>query len=48
MSVAPQTTRSSWQYDAQHPDVVVGEPSLTNGHITFTIPGTSAMLFKFP
>jgi hypothetical protein len=41
-------TGTQWQYDAQHPDVVVGEPSLTNGHITFTIPGTSAMLFKFP
>ena len=39
---------TQWQYDAQHPDVVVGEPSLANGHIAFTIPGTSAMLFKFP
>jgi hypothetical protein len=40
-------TGTQWQYDAQHPDVVVGNPSLVNGHVTFTIPGTAAMLFKF-
>jgi hypothetical protein len=40
-------TGTQWQYDAQHPDVVVGNPSLLNGPVTFTIPGTAAMLLKF-
>jgi len=40
-------TGTEYQYDATHNDVVVGSPSLTNGHVTFTIPGTAAMLFVF-
>ena len=41
-------TGTQWHYDAQHPDVVVGTPALVNGRVTFAIPGTSAMLLKFP
>jgi len=36
-----------WQYDASHLDVVAGNPALTNGHVSFTIPGTAAVLVKF-
>ena len=41
-------TGTQWQYDAQHLDVVVGTPALVDGRVTFAIPGTSAMLLKFP
>lgn len=43
-------TRASgvmWQYDAAHPDIVVGNPSLYNGRATFTIPASGAILLKF-
>jgi len=42
------STGTMWQFDATHQDVVVGNPVLSNGHVTFTIPGTSAVLLKFP
>jgi hypothetical protein len=41
-------TGTQWQYGAEHPDVVLGTPSLVDGHVTFAMPGTTAMLFKFP
>jgi hypothetical protein len=41
-------TGTQWQYDAQHLDVVVGTPALVDGRVTFAVPGTSAMLLKFP
>jgi hypothetical protein len=41
-------TGTQRQYGAQHLDVVVGTPSLVNGHVTFAIPGTTAMLLEFP
>ena len=40
-------TGTMWQYDQSHPDVVVGSPVLSNGHVTFTIPGNAAILIRF-
>lgn len=40
-------TGTMWLFDATHPDVVVGTPSLVAGHVTFQIPGTAAVLLKF-
>jgi hypothetical protein len=36
-----------YQFDATHLDVVNGNPILSNGHVTFTIPGTAAILISF-
>jgi hypothetical protein len=41
-------TGTMYQYDATHLNTVVGNPVLSNGHVTFTIPGTAAVLFVFP
>ena len=38
---------TEWQYDASHNDTIVGSPSLSNGHLTFSIPGTAAILIQF-
>ena len=40
-------TGTMWQFDSTHMDVAVGSPALSNGHVTFTVPGTSAVLLKF-
>jgi hypothetical protein len=40
-------TGTQWQFDATHLDVVTGNPTLNAGHVTFTIPGTAAMLLRF-
>jgi hypothetical protein len=40
-------TGMQWQFDATHLDVVTGNPTLTAGHVTFTIPGTAAILLRF-
>lgn len=40
-------TGTMWQYSAGYMDVVVGNPTLSNGHVIFTIPGTAAVLLKF-
>ena len=40
-------TGTMWQYDATHLDVIVGNPVLNNGHVSFTIPGASAILIRF-
>jgi hypothetical protein len=40
-------TGTMWQYDDTHLDVVVGSPALSSGHVSFTIPGTSAILIKY-
>jgi len=40
-------TGTMWQYDATHLDVIVGNPMLNNGHVSFTIPGASAILIRF-
>jgi len=40
-------TGNMWQLDATHNDVIVGHPTLSNGHVTFTIPGTAAILISF-
>jgi hypothetical protein len=37
-------TGTLWQFDATHQDVIVGHPTLSNGHIAFTIPSTAAIL----
>lgn len=42
------STGTEYQYDATHNDVVVGSPVLSNGRVTFTIPGTGAILIVFP
>jgi hypothetical protein len=36
-----------WLFDATHPDVIVATPALAEGHVTFDIPGTAAVLLKF-
>jgi len=41
-------TGTQWQFDATHMNVVVGNPVLSSGHVTFTIPGTAALLITFP
>ena len=40
-------TGTLYQFDATHNDVVNGSPVLSNGHVTFTIPGTAAILIQF-
>lgn len=40
-------TGTLYQVDSTHNDVVNGSPVLSNVHVTFTIPGTSAILFKY-
>src|SRR4030095_6753263 len=40
-------TGTMWQYDDTHLDVIVGSPVLNNGHVSFTIPGTSAILIRY-
>jgi len=40
-------TGTLWQFDATHNDVTNGSPVLSAGHVTFTIPGTAAILIKF-
>jgi hypothetical protein len=40
-------TGTMWQFDATHHDVIVGEPTLSNGHLTFTIPAMGAILIRF-
>jgi hypothetical protein len=40
-------TGSMYQFDATHNDTVVGSPALSNGHVTFSLPGNSAVLIKF-
>jgi hypothetical protein len=40
-------TGTQWEFSAANNDVVVGNPTLSNGHATFTIPGTAAVLLTF-
>ncbi|HET6313399.1 MAG TPA: hypothetical protein VFH60_06150, partial [Chloroflexia bacterium] len=40
-------TGTLYQFDSTHNDVVNGSPVLSNGHVTFPIPGTSAILLKY-
>jgi hypothetical protein len=40
-------TGTMWQYNASHQDVIVGNPALSSGHVSFMIPGTAAVLMKF-
>lgn len=40
-------TGTMWQVDATHNDVIVGTPALSNGHVSFPIPGQAAVLLKF-
>jgi len=40
-------TGTMWQFDATHNDVIVGHPTLSHGHVTFTIPDTAAILITF-
>jgi hypothetical protein len=40
-------TGTLYQFDATHNDVVNGSPVLSNGHVTLTIPGTTAILIQF-
>jgi hypothetical protein len=42
-----QASGSMWQYDATHSDTIVGNPSLRNGRVTFTVPASGAVLLKF-
>ena len=40
-------TGTMWQFDATHPDVIVDHPTLSDGHVTFTIPDMAAILITF-
>jgi len=40
-------TGTMWQFSATRADEVVGSPALSNGHVTFTIPGAAAVLLRF-
>lgn len=40
-------TGTMWQYDATRLDSVVGNPVLSNGRVTFSVPGNSAILVRF-
>jgi hypothetical protein len=40
-------TGTMWQFDATHQDVIVANSALADGHVTFEIPGTAAVLLKF-
>jgi hypothetical protein len=41
-------TGTMWQFDATHNDVIVGNPVLSNGRVTFTAPGSGGtVLLKF-
>jgi hypothetical protein len=40
-------TSTMWQFDATDHDVILGRPTLSSGHVTFTIPGTAAILITF-
>lgn len=35
-----------WQFSASQLDTIVGNPNVTAGHVTFTVPSTSAMVLK--
>jgi hypothetical protein len=36
-----------WQFDNAHKDTIVGNPTLTNGVASFSIPANGAVLVKF-
>jgi hypothetical protein len=40
-------TGTMWQVDSTHMDVVVASPVLSNGHVSFSVPGGAAVLLKF-
>lgn len=40
-------TGTLWQFDASHMDVVAGNPVLSGGHATFTVPSNAAVLLQF-
>jgi hypothetical protein len=40
-------TGTMWQVDRTHNDVVVASPVLSNGHVSFSIPGQAGVLLKF-
>jgi hypothetical protein len=40
-------TGTMWQFDATHNDVIVDHPTLSNGHVAFTIPATAAIMIRF-
>ena len=46
-SLITSGTGTQWEFSAANNDVVVGNPALANGHVTFTIPSTAAVLLKF-
>lgn len=37
-----------WEFGAAHMDTVAGQPTLTKGHIQFTLPSNGAVLIKIP
>jgi hypothetical protein len=43
----PDGIGTMWQFDATHNDDEVHGPPLNNGHVTFTIPATAAILIAF-
>ena len=47
-SLITSGTGTQRQFDATHLNVAVGNPVLNNGHVTFTIPGTAAILITIP
>lgn len=39
-------TGTQWEFSAANRDVVVASPGVSGGHVTFNVPGTSAVLVK--
>jgi hypothetical protein len=40
-------TGTQWEFSSLNNDVVVGSPTLSSGHVTFSIPAGSTELLKF-
>jgi len=40
-------TGTQWEFSSQNNDVVVGSPTLSGGHVTFSIPAGATELLKF-
>jgi hypothetical protein len=40
-------TGTEWEFSSTHNDVVIANPSLSSGKVTFTIPSNSTELLKF-
>jgi len=40
-------TGTQWEYSSANQDVIIGNPTLSAGHVMFTLPATAGVLIKF-